>query len=119
MDGAINLKSGPGVIASASPDPSINGTDIEFDADIAVLQIATPSGFVASSSGTGMKYTATTNPVISSYASLAPFVMIPDVPTQPGATLDLGPGPVAIQGTCSQICLLLAFGNPVSAFVVH
>ena len=125
--GAINLKSGPGVIASASPDPSINGTDIEFDADTAVMlersadQAGIDRAIVATSSGSGsgLKYTASTQPALANYTALQVFVVALDVPNQANATLDLGPGPMPIQGTCSQVCLLIVFGNPASAFVVH
>ena len=123
--GTINLKSGTGVIASASPDPSINGTDISFVADSAVIlersadQAGIDRAIVATSSGAGLKYTASTLPALANYTSGQVWVLTPDVANQANATLDLGPGPIAIQGTCSQICLLLASGNPVNAFVVH
>ena len=123
--GTINLKSGTGVIASASPDPSIDGTDISFAAESAVMlersadQAGIDRAIVATSSGAGLKYTASTLPALANYTSGQVFVLTPDVPNQANATLDLGPGPIAIQGTCSQICLLLASGNPVNAFVVH
>jgi hypothetical protein len=35
----INLKSGSGVTASATPDPAINGTDIEFDSNTTFLAV--------------------------------------------------------------------------------
>lgn len=133
--GTINLKSGNGVIASASPDAALNGTDIHFDADLGVMlssqadQDGQTRSFTATSNfpfpapqspPDGLHYTATMMPPVQSYKPLQAFVMAPDVASLPQATVNLGPGPIAIQGTCSPpACILVAVGSPVNAFVVH
>lgn len=56
----------------------------------------------------GLVYDASLLPAFPNYTAGASFVMIPDVPTQPGATINIGGvGPIVILGTCSRICLLL------------
>ena len=73
----------------------------------------------------GLIYNATLMPPLPNYTPGASFVMIPDVPTQPGATINVnGVGPIVILGTCSRICGLLyapETNSPAlpAAMVVH
>ena len=133
--GVINIKSGDGVIAHATPDPTLGGTDISFDADTAVvasrsyLQSA-PLTVMASSGQQGnpsvppggLYYFGNLNPGLQAYTNGAPFVFIPDVPPLTGATLNLGDlGPIAIRGTCGQACWVVylpATSSAPAAFLV-
>ena len=75
-----------------------------------------------STTNPGLKYTASLMPPLLNYTPGASFTMIPDVPTQPNATIDAGLGPVVILGTCNRICWLLyapATSNLPAAMVVH
>jgi hypothetical protein len=52
---------------------------------------------------------------MSSYTAGQWWVVIPDVPTQSGANLNIGGlGPLAIVGACSRVCIMAAVG-PTSA----
>ena len=118
LGGVINIMSGDGVIAHASPDPTLGGTDITFDADKAVMASTTylqsaPLTLNASSGQPGnssvppggLNYFADLKPGVTAYTNGAPFVFIPDVPPLLGATLNIGAiGPIAIQGTCNVAC---------------
>jgi hypothetical protein len=124
----LNIVAGAGVLATPKANPAIGGTDIGFTADTAVMQslqrdqAGTSHELIAASTNApGVTYTATGNPtLINGYQSGTWYVLIPDVPTLAGATLNIdGLGPIAISGTCSQICLLLAQSSPVKSFVVH
>jgi hypothetical protein len=129
--GVLNLRSGTGVIAAASPDPAINGTDILFSADTALMlgratdQAGSDHSIFAISNcpnlcATGKRYAANASPTLTAYTRGQFFVFTPDVTPQPGATLNIdGLGPIAIQGACANVCWLLASGSPVNAFVVH
>jgi hypothetical protein len=68
---------------------------------------------MAVSNPSGITYSATLNPALQNYTSGQVFVVIPDVPPQPGATLNVnGLGPLTIQGTCSTpACLMIAVGQ--------
>lgn len=132
--GVINIKSGDGVIAHAAPDPTLGGTDITFDADYGVLlskaalqsapltvnaSSANPSQSLPSD---GLHYTGKLNPAVQAYTSGAPFVFVPDVPNLAGATLDLGLGPVVIQGSCPLACWVIylpATSTTPAQFVVR
>jgi hypothetical protein len=84
-------------------------------------QAGTDHFIVAVSNGSGVTYTAQGSPTLTNgYTQGQLFVMIPDVPSQANATLNIdGQGPVSISGTCSGSCILLAQGSKVSKFVVH
>lgn len=129
----LNIVAGTGVIATPKADPAIGGTDISFAADTAVVlarltdQVGTDKALTATSNPVGcsecvlgLVYAAQVSPPLAAYTAGQMFVFTPDVPTQSGAKIDIGGlGPIAITGTCPQVCLLLAFGSPVNSFVVH
>ena len=117
----LNILSGSGIIATPKANPAIGGTDIHFDADMAVLQPIQVAPFQAASSPAGVKYTAATVPVIQFYSPGQLYVMQPDVVNLAGATLNLNAiGPVAISGTCPlPTCILVALGSPVNEFLVY
>lgn len=127
----LNLVAAPGILFSVPA--TVNGvTEVNVTPDASVLlsRVTDIAGddhvLLATSSPSGITYSASTSPPIAGYSTGQWFVLIPDVATQPGATLNLqGLGPVSIEGTCSQICILLAVGptaqpsGPVAAFAVH
>lgn len=87
-------------------------------------QAGTNTTLIATSpAAPGLKYIASLMPPLQSYTAGASFVMIPDVSTQPNATISVGAiGPVVILGTCSRICVLLyapATNGLPEAMVVH
>ena len=54
---------------------------------------------------------ASTPGCMSSYTAGQWWVVIPDVPTQAGAYLNIGGlGPLSITGTCSKVCIMAAVG---------
>lgn len=74
----------------------------------------------ATSLGTGLKYKGTGMPPVPLYVNGQFFIMTTDVPNTTGATLDLGPGPASLQGTCNQICLVLPIVvSNDTTFVIH
>src|SRR5208337_2553319 len=67
--GTINIRSGQGVIASASPNPALNGTNIQFDADSNVVLEVEPDqawqNHILKPSGDGHTFAVSTNPVFT------------------------------------------------------
>lgn len=130
--GVLNLKSGAGVIVSASPDPAINGTDVTFDADSGYMQTlqGAQSGacctLLALSTDGGKTYNASLRPVLASYSSGQAFSMLPigpdgkSLPNIAGATLNIGMlGPIAISGTCSVSCVVIYTPGSPAVWTVH
>lgn len=137
--GTLNIKSGQGVIASASPDTALNGTDITFDADSAVMlardfdQRGADHVIVATSPVfPGAQYSGAPSPPLTSptFARGSWFILFPDVPNIAGAKLDAGLGPVAMKtvkngsvvavtgGECTAECFVIAYGSPPTAWLV-
>jgi hypothetical protein len=131
----INFVAQPGILFG-SPQLVNGATQVTVTPDSALLldrptdQAGTDHTLVAISNGSGLTpglvYGAATMPPLAVYTAGQWFVVIPDQPTQPGATINIGGvGPLPIQGTCAQICILLAVGaaaspaGPATAMVVH
>jgi hypothetical protein len=120
----LNLVSGAGVLFS-SPQ-AVNGvTQVTVTPDLAyLLGIQADQNFGAHlvngiSNPPGSVYLAQAAPVLGSYEQGQPWVFVPDVPTLPGATLNIGQlGPVPISGSCVKACWLLTTGPPW-VFLVH
>lgn len=94
--GVINLKSGTNVIATASPDAALGGTDIEFDANTAALlsratdQSGAGKYCVAANSVGNVLFTCTLSPMLT---VLTPGMVLTftaaNTSTQPGQTATL------------------------------
>jgi hypothetical protein len=127
----LNLLSGPGVIASATPNTAIGGTNLSFTADLAVMQtlandqagqdhVLNAISTNCSGCTPGLVYFAALNPALATVNTGSWYIMLPDVPTQPGATLSIGGlGPTPLASQCSTACVLIAVGGPVNSFQVH
>ena len=60
-------------------------------------------------SSPGLKYTTSTKTPLIGYTQGQYFTMTVDMPNQQSATLDLGPGPVVLNGTCLNVCLIIYY----------
>lgn len=63
-------------------------------------------------SSPGLKYTASTKAPLIGYTQGQYFTMIVDMPNQQSATLDLGLGPVVLNGICNGVCLIIYYQPP-------
>ena len=133
--GVLNLKSGSGVIASASPDPAINGTDITFDADTAVMldrmtaKLGTIHAVVGTFDGVNTFAGIAGGPAIAAYAQNETFVFSHTVPLVAGSLLNVdGVGPMPLQtapgvavngGECPGACFVIANSAPPKAWLIH
>ena len=128
----INFVSGTaGIILSAAPNPAIGGTNITVNADLSFLQtlandesgqdhVLNAISQNCNLCTPGLAYTASLNPAMANYSTGQWFIMLPDLPTELGATVNIGGlGPITLNGTCSGACILLALGSPVNTFQVH
>ena len=119
------------VIGLTQLPPQVQYTSTDQNLSILRDQAGTDHTLVASSNypypapqspPDGLHYVAKANPSITPAGAIEGqyFVLIPDIPPQSGATLNIDNiGPIPIQGTCVQECFILAFGNPVNSFITH
>jgi hypothetical protein len=126
---SIELNGQP--VASNGPVNFVDGPGLQFSAPQIVNGVTTvtvsavPSNLVAVSNcktcTPGLKYVAGSGlPPRQGYTPYQPFVLTVDVPTQPGASLDVDSlGPVTIEGICRQTCWIVPNGSSVSSFAVH
>ena len=91
--GVINLKSGTNVIATASPDAALGGTDIEFDANtVSLLSRATDQSgagkyCVAANSVGNVLFTCTLSPMLTVLTPGMVLTFTVNTSTQPGQTV--------------------------------
>lgn len=130
----INFQSGDGVSLVCGRDGNNpRQVNCHLDADKAVMlsrsmdQHADDHSLIGSShlsipgqptgGSPGLIYNAFASPSLKGYAPGQYWVFAPDVPTVPGATLNIDQlGPLPIQGSCMLVCWLLSTG---SALVVQ
>jgi len=133
--GVLNLKSGSGVIAAASPNPALGGTDILFNADTAVmLDLAKAKtgalySVIGKFDGNNSFTGSADGPPITSYAIGQSFVFSPASPLVAGSLLNVdGIGPLPLQttpgvavkgGECPGACVVIANGAPPKAWLIH
>lgn len=141
----LNFRSGNSIVARCAPDPALNSIDCTSDVDSAgfvspgVDQAFTNhiiQGASGSPTPTGKAYQAMlpTPAVNGDINTGSLWVMFPDATNLADASLDLGgTGPHPLEklsagaavlttgGECPAAlpCILIAIGNPVSAFLIH
>ena len=80
--GVINLKSGSGVLATATPNPAINGTDIEFDSNTVFLatlgQVQSILAFCHSTNGTAQLTCNLPSRALPAYQQGQVFLLLSD-----------------------------------------
>jgi len=85
--GVINLKAGNGVVATATPNLAINGTDIEFDSSTAFLatidQVHSNLNFCHSSNGTPSLTCDLPSRALPAYLPGAVFLVLSDTSCVP------------------------------------
>jgi hypothetical protein len=88
----LNLVTGTGVIATAAPNPAINGTDISFSFNVGLIPTHTQAqnfeGVCVSSNGTRLYACALPNLALPAYSNGMLLSFYADVPCTVACTLD-------------------------------